>query len=72
MRSRVGSMNAEPTAAPPRLAQRPLPRRVRALLEAILKFASDEVERGMRATLDEFEQQLWRWWRTSNWKRTSY
>ena len=60
MRSRVGSMNAEPTAAPPRLAQRPLPRRVRALLEGILKFASDEVERGMRATLDEFEQQLFK------------
>ena len=60
MRSRVGSMNTEPSSPPPRLAQRPLPRRVRALLEGVLKFASDEVERGMRATLDEFEQQLFK------------
>ncbi len=60
MRSRVGSMNTEQSNAPPRLAQRPLPRRVRGLLEGVLKFASDEVERGMRATLDEFEQQLFK------------
>jgi hypothetical protein len=43
-----------------RLSQRSLPRRVRVLLEGILKFSSDELERGLRATLDETEQQLFK------------
>lgn len=43
-----------------RLSQRALPRRVRQLLEGVLKFASDELERGLKATLDETEQQLFK------------
>ena len=35
-----------------RLSQRALPRRVRQLLEGVLKFASDELERGLKLTLD--------------------
>lgn len=47
-------------AASVRLAQRALPRRVRQLLEGVLKFGSDELERGLKATLDEAEQQLFK------------
>lgn len=43
-----------------RLSQRALPRRVRQLLEGVLKFGSDELERGLKATLDETEQQLFK------------
>ena len=43
---------------PPTLAARPFPRRVRMLLEGILEYASDELERGLTATLNDFEQQL--------------
>lgn len=43
-----------------RLSQRALPKRVRHTLEGVLKFASDELERGLRATLDETEQQLFK------------
>jgi len=43
-----------------RLSQRALPKRVRMLLEGVLKFASDEIERGLRVTLDESEQQLFK------------
>lgn len=43
-----------------RLSQRALPRRVRQLLEGVLKFASDELERGLKLTLDETEQQLFK------------
>lgn len=43
-----------------RLSQRALPKRVRHILEGVLKFASDELERGLRATLDETEQQLFK------------
>ena len=44
----------------PTLASRQLPRRVRALLEGILEFTSDELERGIIGTLNEFEQQLFK------------
>ncbi|WP_281166665.1 DUF1631 family protein [Arenimonas oryziterrae] len=44
----------------PTLASRHLPRRVRAMLEGILEFTSDELERGIVATLNEFEQQLFK------------
>lgn len=43
-----------------RLSQRALSRRVRQLLEGVLKFGSDELERGLKATLDETEQQLFK------------
>lgn len=43
-----------------RLSQRALPRRVRQLLEGVLKFGSDELERGLKLTLDETEQQLFK------------
>ena len=49
-----------PHASAPTLASRPLPERVRGLLGGILEYASDELERTLVATLDEFEQQLFR------------
>lgn len=45
---------------PPTLAARPFPRRVRRLLEGVLEFASDEIERALTATLNESEQQLFK------------
>lgn len=42
------------------LASRQLPRRVRDLLEGILEFASDELERVIVTALNEFEQQLFK------------
>lgn len=54
------SSTAGPAHAPPTLSSRPLPRRVRDLLEGILEYASGEVERGLTITLNEFEQQLFK------------
>lgn len=45
---------------PPTLASRPLPRRVRDLLEGILEYCSGEIERGLTASLNEYEQQLFK------------
>lgn len=45
---------------PPTLASRPFPPRVRRLLEGILEYATDELERGLSATLNEVEQQLFK------------
>ena len=45
---------------PPTLAQRSFPRRVRMLLEGVLEYASDELERGLATTLNEQEQQLFK------------
>lgn len=42
------------------LASRPFPRRVRRLLEGILEFAADELERVLNATLNDVEQQLFK------------
>ena len=44
----------------PKLASKPLPRRVRELLASVLKIVADDLERGLRATVTEFEQQLYR------------
>lgn len=44
----------------PTLATKNLPRRVRHLLEGILEFASDEFERGVISSLNDFEQQLFK------------
>ncbi len=53
--SSMASHNTAPT-----LASKNLPRRVRHLLEGILEFASDEFERGLMSSLNEFEQQLFK------------
>ncbi|HET6603464.1 MAG TPA: DUF1631 domain-containing protein [Xanthomonadaceae bacterium] len=45
---------------PPSLSQRAFPPRIRALLEGILQYVSDEFERGLNKTLNEFEQQLFK------------
>jgi len=47
-------------AHPPSLAQRGFPRRVRALLEGILQYASSEMERGLPSMLAETEQHLFK------------
>ena len=54
--------SAPPPHAPaPTLASRPLPDRVRSLLGGILEYASDEIERTLVGTLNEFEQQLFKY-----------
>jgi len=50
---------AQLTAAPT-LASRPLPKRVRQMLEGILEHASGELERGLHAMLNEYEAQLFK------------
>lgn len=45
---------------PPSLAQRSFPRRVRAILEGILEYVSDEMERGLNAALNDTEQHLFK------------
>ncbi|MBS7458425.1 DUF1631 family protein [Coralloluteibacterium stylophorae] len=42
------------------LASQGLPRRVRTILTGLLEFTADEVERGLEATLRDFEQQLFK------------
>jgi hypothetical protein len=44
----------------PSLSQRAFPRRVRALLEGVLDYVSDELDRGLVTTLNEFEQHLFK------------
>lgn len=50
-----------PHASAPTLASRALPDRVRLLLGGILEYSSDEIERSLVATLNEFEQQLFKY-----------
>src|SRR5688572_30390798 len=57
---RMPASATHPHASTPTLASRQLPRRVRELLEGILEFASVELEHGLVSTLDEFEQQLFK------------
>lgn len=45
---------------PPTLASRPFPPRVRRLLEGILEYATEALERGLTATLNDVEQQLFK------------
>jgi hypothetical protein len=47
-------------ASTPTLASRPLPRRVRELLEGILEFCSAELDQGLVNALNDFEQQLFK------------
>ncbi len=54
------SASASQPHPPPTLASRHLPRRVRALLEGILEYASAELERGIIAALNDFDQQLFK------------
>ena len=44
----------------PSLAQRAFPRRVRALLEGILDYVADELDRGLVTAMNELEQQLFK------------
>lgn len=60
MLNATGASGLFEAGATARLSQRALPKRVRLLLEGVLKFASDEIDRGLRATLDETEQQLFK------------
>lgn len=53
----AGSNQSHPLST---LASRQLPRRVRDLLEGILEFASDELERVIVTSLNELEQQLFK------------
>ena len=46
--------------SPPTLASRNLPRRVHTLLAGILEYAADELERSITSSLNDFEQQLFR------------
>ncbi len=55
-----GQPPAASTAAPLTLATRPFPPRVRRLLGGLLEYASDEIERGLTATLNELERQLFK------------
>ncbi|MEZ5464788.1 MAG: DUF1631 family protein [Lysobacteraceae bacterium] len=48
------------SAPPPSLAQRNFPRRVRMLLEGVLKLVADDLERGLSLSLNETEQQLFK------------
>lgn len=52
-----GTAAAKPPAT---LSARAFPRRARRLLESILEYASDELERTLAATLDDVEQQLFK------------
>ena len=54
------SVHATQSLDLPKLASKPLPRRVRELLASVLKIVADDLERGLRATVTEFEQQLYR------------
>ncbi|HMB43516.1 MAG TPA: DUF1631 family protein, partial [Luteimonas sp.] len=54
------SASASHSHSPPTLASRNLPRRVRVLLEGILEYASGELERGIISTINDFEQQLFK------------
>jgi hypothetical protein len=45
---------------PPTLASRHFPRRVRRLLEGVLEFAADQLDRDIEASLNDFEQQLFK------------
>lgn len=47
-------------APPPTLATKAFPRRVRRLLEGVLEYTSDELERTLSGTLNDFEQQLFK------------
>lgn len=44
----------------PSLAQRAFPRRVRGLLEGVLDYVSDQLDRGLVTTMNELEQQLFK------------
>lgn len=44
----------------PSLAQRAFPRRVRAVLEGVLDYVSDQLDRGLVTTMNELEQQLFK------------
>ncbi len=57
----MSGLSNEAHMVAPTLASKNLPRRTRSLLEGILEFASDEFERGVISSLNEFEQQLFKY-----------
>lgn len=56
----MSGLSNEAHTVAPTLASKNLPRRTRNLLEGILEFASDEFERGVTSSLNDFEQQLFK------------
>src|SRR5436190_8082505 len=58
--NRMPSSGTQSHASMPTLASRQLPRRVRELLEGILEFASAELDQGLVGSLNDFEQQLFK------------
>ncbi|MBS0462184.1 MAG: DUF1631 domain-containing protein [Proteobacteria bacterium] len=56
----TGSPPTNPATEPVTLSSRALPRRVRTLLEGIFELVTGELERGLTATLDGLEQQLFK------------
>ena len=56
----MSALPPPPDYAPQTLAAATLPRRVRRVLEQLLNTAADELERQLAATLQDFEQQLFR------------
>ncbi len=53
-------LSIEAHHAAPTLASKNLPKRTKNLLEGILEFAADEFEHGVTSSLNEFEQQLFK------------
>lgn len=60
MTGKAAAPRQKADAHPPTLAQRGFPRRVRSILEGILQYASDEMERGLGSMLNETEQHLFK------------
>ncbi len=60
MTGKAAAPRPKADAHPPTLAQRGFPRRVRSILEGVLQYASDEMERGLGSMLNETEQHLFK------------
>jgi hypothetical protein len=58
MHGSAGRDATQGRGAPATLASRPFPKRVKSLLQGVLDYAADELERGLVATLDGYELAL--------------
>lgn len=56
----MSGLSIEAHHAAPTLASKNLPKRTKNLLEGILEFSADEFEHGLTSSLNEFEQQLFK------------
>ena len=56
----MSGLSIEAPQVAPTLGSKNLPKRTRNLLEGILEFSADEFERGLTLSLNEFEQQLFK------------